>query len=375
MRIASKKKEMQSGMQLLLRGTVFFVLLFVCVNVFSQHTLTICSGQSFDFRPPGAASSLRYTWGVPVVAPAGSVNATPQGTAQEGVIQTLTSNITSPATVTYTVQASNNTNFTLAVTVNPLPRLTNSTATTSICSGASFVYTAASATSGTTISWNRAQVVDILPNTNASTGSINEALTNTSNVPVTANYIYTLSANGCTNTQTVSVIVNPTPTLNSSLTPADVCSGSQFSYTPTSTQSDINFTWTRSTIAGISNPAASGTNSPDETLINTTLASIPVNYTYNLLSTATGCTNTQIVATNLKPLPTLSSSTSNDVRCSGTSFVYTAASATTGTTITLSRAQVVDITPNTNASTGNINEALTNTSNIPVTSSYIGGIS
>jgi gliding motility-associated-like protein len=367
-------KGEQIGLQrqrISIRTVLFLLFLLIGQALFSQHTLTICSGQSFDFRPPGAASSLRYTWGVPVVAPAGSVNATPQGTPQEGVIQTLTSNITSPATVTYTVQASNNTNFTLAVTVNPLPRLTNSTATTSICSGASFVYTAASATSGTTISWNRAQVVDILPNTNASTGSINEALTNTSNVPVTANYIYTLSANGCTNTQTVSVIVNPTPTLNSSLTPADVCSGSQFSYTPTSTQSDINFTWTRSTIAGISNPAASGTNSPDETLINTTLASIPVNYTYNLLSTATGCTNTQIVATNLKPLPTLSSSTSNDVRCSGTSFVYNPTSTLGGTTITWSRASIAGISPSAGLGTGNINEVLVNSSNLtPATVTY-----
>lgn len=371
MRFLSKKKDYRCGVQHFFRCAVFFAFLFTSIHAFSQHTLTICSGQSFNFAPPGAASSLTYTWGVPVVAPVGSVNATPQGNPSTGVIQTLVNNTSATATVTYTVQASNNTNFTLVVTVQPLPRLTNSTATTSICSGASFVYTAASATTGTTFNWSRAQVVDILPNTSASTGSINEVLTNASDVPVTANYIYVLAANGCSNTQTVSVIVNPTPTLNSSLTPADVCSGSQFSYTPTSTQSDINFTWTRNITAGISNLAATGSNSPDETLINTTLSTIAVNYNYTLRSTATGCTNSQTVTTNLKPLPTLSSSTSNDVRCSGTSFVYNPSSTLGGTTITWSRASVAGISPSAGLGTGNINEILVNTSNLtPSTVTY-----
>ncbi|MFN3666747.1 MAG: PKD-like domain-containing protein, partial [Sediminibacterium sp.] len=255
---------------------IWIILLFVFAGnaAFSQHTLTICSGQSFDFKPPAASSSLTYTWGVPTVNPAGSVNATPQATPQTGVIQTLTNNTSDPATVTYNVQASNNTTFTLEVTVNPLPRLSGGTATANICSGQTFIYAASSATAGTTIAWNRSQVVNILPNTNNGTGSVSEALTNTSDVSLTSNYIYTLTANGCVNNQTVSVVVNPLPTLNSSLTPPDVCSGAQFSYTPSSTQSNINFTWTRSLTGGISNAASTGSNSPDETLINTTLANV-----------------------------------------------------------------------------------------------------
>nr|WP_294990238.1 PKD-like domain-containing protein [uncultured Sediminibacterium sp.] len=352
---------------------IWIILLFVFAGnaAFSQHTLTICSGQSFDFKPPAASSSLTYTWGVPTVNPAGSVNATPQATPQTGVIQTLTNNTSDPATVTYNVQASNNTTFTLEVTVNPLPRLSGGTATANICSGQTFIYAASSATAGTTIAWNRSQVVNILPNTNNGTGSVSEALTNTSDVSLTSNYIYTLTANGCVNNQTVSVVVNPLPTLNSSLTPPDVCSGAQFSYTPSSTQSNINFTWTRSLTGGISNAASTGSNSPDETLINTTLANVPVTYNYNLQSTATGCTNTQAITMNVKPIPNLSSSTSNDVRCSGTSFIYNPTSSLGGTSITWSRAAVAGISPSGGLGSGNINEVLVNTTaTTPATVTY-----
>jgi len=371
MRILYRKKEHFRRPQRFIISLIVFISIFLVREVHAQHTLTICSGESFNFTPAGDASSLQYTWNVPTVAPAGSVNATPQGTPQAGVIQTLTNNTTGVATVTYQVTRSNNTQFTLQVTVNPRPVLTNSTSTTSICSGQSFIYTAASATTGTTISWVRAQVVDILPNTSNSTGSINEALTNTSNVSITTNYLYTLSANGCTNNQTVSVIVNPTPTLNSSLTPPNVCSGNQFSYLPSSSQADINFTWTRALTAGISNPASSGVNSPDETLINTTLTAIPINYVYTLQSTATGCSNSQTISTNVNPLPTLSSSTANQVRCSGTAFTYNPLSSLGGTTITWSRASVAGISPSAGLGTGNINEVLVNSSNLtPATVVY-----
>jgi hypothetical protein len=45
-------------------------------------------------------------------------------------------------------------------------------------------------------------------------GNINETLTNTTSAPVNVTYVYTLTANGCVNTQNVVVTVNPVSTVN-----------------------------------------------------------------------------------------------------------------------------------------------------------------
>ncbi|HCL05067.1 MAG TPA: hypothetical protein DHW64_03475, partial [Chitinophagaceae bacterium] len=350
---------------------LMILLVFSVSYAFGQHTLTICSGGNPNFAPAGNPSSLRYTWGVPTVAPAGAVAVSPQNTPQVTVNQTLVNNTSNPAVVTYNVAVSDGSSFTLDVTVNPTPRLSNSTATTSICSGANFNFTISSATAGTSFNWVRPLSTGITPNTNTGNGNISEALTNTGSNPLTATYQVTLSANGCNNVQSIAVVVNPLPALNSSLLPADVCSGSQFVYNPTSDQSNINFNWSRSTVAGISNAAATGTNSPNELLTNTTLTPIAVPYIYNLVSTATGCVRTQTVTVEVNPLPTLSSSTANAVICSGTSFNYNPASALGGTSIAWSRATIVGISPNSGVGNGNISEVLVNNSNLnPVTVTY-----
>lgn len=371
---ALERKKLRATHVTLWKKLLFVLCILFSSQIYAQtETLTICSGESINFAPAGNPSSIRYTWAVPTVAPASSVSgATPQATSQVGVIQTLTNNTANPATVTYVVSQTVGSPFTLIVTVNPTPRLTNSTATTSICSGQTFIYTAASATTGSTITWTRALSTGITPNTNNGTGSISEALSNITTNPLTATYIYTLTANGCTNQQNLSVIVNPLPVLNSSLTPPAACSGSAFVYTPTANQSpNVNFNWSRAAVAGISNAAATGTGNPNETLINTTLAGITVNYVYALSNTATGCTNTQTVTTSVTPTAALNSSTSNQTICSGSSFNYNPTSLIGGASITWSRAAAAGISPASGLGNGNISEVLVNNSNIaPVTVTY-----
>ena len=136
-------------------------------------------------------------------------------------------------------------------------------------------------------------------------GQYKEVLTNTTALPISVRYVYTLTANGCQNPTTfnVDVIVNPSPTLSSGLNPPAVCSGTLFSYNPTSNTPGTTFAWSRAVVAGISNPAASGTDNPNETLINTTNLTVNVTYVYTL--TANGCTNTQNVVVGVKPSPTV----------------------------------------------------------------------
>ena len=88
----------------------------------------------------------------------------------------------------------------------PIPALSGSL-TASATSSAVFNYTAASSTGGTTFAWSRAAVAGISNGANNGTGNISETLVNTTASPVNVTYVYTLTANGCTNTQNVVVTV------------------------------------------------------------------------------------------------------------------------------------------------------------------------
>ena len=80
------------------------------------------------------------------------------------------------------------------------------------------------------------------------------------------------------------VTVGATYALTSTLTPADICSGTAFSYTPTSTDTTGTpvFNWSRAAVPGISNAAATGTGNPMEILNNYTYYAVPVTYNYSV---------------------------------------------------------------------------------------------
>ena len=180
-------------------------------------------------------------------------------------------------------------NETKTVTIYEKPVLTSELTPQGICSNEVFTYYPTSDTPGTTFSWSRSVVSGISNPAGTGTGNPDEYLENTTNDPIAVTYTYTLSANGCSNTQDVVVVVTKKPELTSSLTPPDICSGTTFSYTPTSDISGTDYPWTRAAVAGISNPASSGTGDPNEVLINTTSNPIGVTYLYTLNSN--GCEN------------------------------------------------------------------------------------
>jgi hypothetical protein len=199
------------------------------------------------------------------------------------------------ATTTFNVLASNTCSVqmvnTVTVTVNPLATLSSSLTPPAICSNTAFSYAPTSATPSTTFNWSRSAVVGISNSAASGSGNPNETLINTSATPVSVTYAYTLIANGCTNPTpfNVVVVVNPTPTLTSTLTPPAVCDGNPFQYIPASGTPGTTFSWSRAAVAGISNPAASGTDDPNETLYN--LTTLPVNVTYVYTLSANGCAN------------------------------------------------------------------------------------
>ena len=110
--------------------------------------------------------------------------------------------------------------------VDSTASLSSSLTPPAICSGANFTYVPTSATAGATFSWTRPAVTGIsnAAITTAQSTNPNETLVNTTSAPVTVNYDYTVTGAGCSNNQTVAVVVNPKPTAGFTAFPLSSCS-------------------------------------------------------------------------------------------------------------------------------------------------------
>ncbi len=161
----------------------------------------------------------------------------------------------------------------------------------------------------------------------------------------------------------VIVTVVALPTLSSSLTPPDICDGSVFNYAPASTTPGAVFSWTRPFIGGISNPTASGSGNPMETLYNLTYYTVAATYNYTI--SGGGCINHQSVVVNVTPKPNLTSATSAGNICNGATFSYLPTGTIPATSFAWSRAAIYGITPATSSGTGSISEALYNGTSAP----------
>ncbi len=314
----------------------------------------ICDSTMFVYGSSSATSGTTYSWSRAVVT--GISN--PAASGVDTIREVLWNNTTEPVMVTYvdTLMANGCMNTqSITVTVNPRPMLTTPTSLPGQCDSMLFFYVPASATTGTTFAWSRGAITGISNAAAHGADTISEILINTSPNPITVTYIDTLTANGCINTQPVTVVVYPKPMLSSALTPPGICDSAIFNYTPMSLTLGTGFTWVRPFVLGINAAADSGSNNPNEQLINTTNDNLDVTYHYTL--TANGCTNKQNVVVVVHPTPVLSSALTPST-CSGEVFNYTPTSYTFGTTFAWTRGAVTGITPATGAGSGNVSETL-----------------
>jgi gliding motility-associated-like protein len=226
---------------------------------------TICVGASVTFSGSGAAT---YTWN----------NGVTNGVAFAPV-----------ATTTYTVTGTDvngciNTDQ-VTVTVNPLP-IVNAGLDQTVCSGTPLTLNGSGATS---YSWD-----------NSVTNGV--AFTPVS----TAVYTVTGTSLGCTNTDQVTVTVNPLPIVNAGLDQT-VCAGSSVTLNGSGA---TTFTWNNGINNGVVfTPAATTT----YTVTGTTPA---------------GCTSSDQVLVTVNPIPTVNAGLDQTV-CSGTSVTLTATGAST----------------------------------------------
>ena len=172
----------------------------------------VCGGnQLYTYSIQSVANAVAYNWAVPegatIIGSASGTNIQVRFSANT-TNNVKSENITVQVSVQCTTAASKSS--TLNVNVNPTPTLSSSLTPAAVCNGSAFVYEPSSSVTGTTFSWTRAAVGGNAAKNG--TGSISEILVNTGSSPITVTYAYTLlSASGCSNTQNVSVTVNPTP--------------------------------------------------------------------------------------------------------------------------------------------------------------------
>ncbi|MCE1198251.1 MAG: gliding motility-associated C-terminal domain-containing protein, partial [Marinilabiliales bacterium] len=329
----------------------------------------ICSGSGFSYIPTASLAGANITWSRALVAGISNPQATGSGAVNETLVNTTTAEV--DVTYVFTLSTGSCVNVqNVVVPVNPLPLLSSSLSPPAVCNNSLFTYFPSSIMAGATFTWSRAAVAGISNAAAAGSGNVSETLINTTSQPVNVTYVYTIFANGCNNNQNVVVTVYPTPLMTSTLNPTPVCSGSVFSYVPTSSSAGVVFNWTRSAIAGITNPSASGTGNPNETLVNTSGLPLTVNYVYSLVFN--GCLNpvTYTVGVVVYPATTLSSGLNPPPICSGTTFSYVPTSSTAGVTFNWNRVAKPGISNPAATGSGNPSEVLINTTNSPITVTY-----
>ncbi len=337
-------------------------------DVVPSSNQTLCNGDTtatIHFTGSVTGTVFNWTNTDPSIGLAGS------GTGNIASF-TATNSTTAPVTAVITVNTIANSctggSNSFTIVVNPTPVLSSLLNPPAICDNTIFSYTPTSLTSGTTITWFRDAVTGISNPAATGIGNPNEILLNITPNPVTVVYIDTLSANGCLNTQPVTVVVNPTPVLTSTLFPAAVCSGTGFTYVHTSLTSGTTFNWSRDFVPGITNPASTGADTIRETLINSTPNPVPVVYMDTLK--ANGCVNVQAINVTVNPKPVLTTPTSIAAICDSSSILYVPESATTGTTFFWSRPAITGIANAAANGADTIRETLYNNVAYPVLVTY-----
>lgn len=326
--------------------------LVVTINptpVIPTLNLTICSGETINFAPSNIPSGTIYTWTTPNVT--GNITGgSAQSVAQPQIIQTLTNPTNSIQTATYIVStvsgaagACAGNPFTLIVTVNPKPVISN--LTVSACSNSLFNTTPinGSPTSsvivpiGTTYTWSIPQMNGGITGgiAGVSSQTITGTLINPTSSAETAIYTVTPTsgvAGSCIGSNfTVTITVNPTPVIPN--TSASICSENAFLISPVNVlPSSIvppgtTYSWLAPSITGgiTGGSAQSNQSTISQALTNPTTIVQTATYIVTPASGSAGSCqgNPFTILVNVNPKPIIPDRTASV--CSGTPFSITVA--------------------------------------------------
>ena len=314
-------------------GSIFTVTITVNAKpVIPSQTISSCSGSTVVFAannlPPSiiVPSGTIYTWTVPSNP---NVTGESNQTAASTIFsQTLTNTTNAPQSLVYTVTPRTSScigsSFAITVTVNPKPKVANTT--TAICSGSRFTFTPSSTVTGNLIPigirylWSTpATPLSLTGGASGSGSSITGLLSNSSAVVQNAVYTVTpfyvgISGDTCVgNTFLLIVTVNPLPPVVVNPNPAIICYGN--SITLSATGAD-RYTW-----------------SPAVGLSDTTSAVVSANptsttiYIVNGVNQTTGCSKVAEVVVTVNPTPAVTVTPLNTILCKGYSTTLIASGA------------------------------------------------
>lgn len=336
----------------------------------------ICSGSTFSYVPTSNFPGTAFIWVRDSIP--GIQNAPTSGYAD--INEILFDTLGDPVTAKYRFSllyngCLNAKTQVVSVVVNPQPMLSSPIKPTAICSENFFNYTPVSSTRDVAFSWSRSYVVGITQPLTSGSNSISEKLTNTTFNTVQVPYVFTLTANGCTNQQTVYEIVNPVLTLNNQTTP--VCSGTNFNITPPNSVGAV-FLWSR---PSLDNGLVGGTENTIIPLGSVTgslknLTDFPAIAVYDLTPIIPGASSGGCLGNPFKlsvvvnPIPVLSSPKSLPAICSGTPFTYIPVSNTPGTIFSWTRDSTVGLSNPSSRGSFLIDETLLDTTINPVKVTY-----
>jgi gliding motility-associated-like protein len=179
----------------------------------------------------------------------------------------------------------------VTVYVNPVPHITISNDT--ICEGEAAQLQANSTIPNTSFTWN--------------TGFSGNPLTVTPTSTTT--YSVTGTSNGCSNSATASVVVNPVPSLNITATKTIICQGETTELTASASVAGSTFLW------------STGDNPPSITVSPNTTTSYSVTVT-----SPDQCSNSAQITIMVNPIPSLSLSASDQEICQGENITIQAIS-------------------------------------------------
>lgn len=190
--------------------TVYYTVTNTCGTARAMHLITVnplpavglisgvptlCAGSSITLTDTTAGGTWSSSSAIATVSTTGTVSGLSAG------IVVISYAVTNSCGTTYMPDT---------VRVFGLPSLT-SPATATVCDSILFNYTPTSDSSGATFAWTRPVASGISNAVGSGTSSIAEFLDNVTTSPINVIYVFTISKNGCANTQNLTVTMNPTP--------------------------------------------------------------------------------------------------------------------------------------------------------------------
>ncbi|RYF23566.1 MAG: PKD domain-containing protein [Flavobacteriales bacterium] len=300
----------------------------------------ICYGSIADVQGSISGSYTQFRWVGAGIFSAGNGFTSDITKLNTTYTPTIAEQNSGSATIQLLVNTglSNCTQVERTIVLNILPRNRQTNQTLVICTGDKATYTPTSSVTGSTFTWTATNA-----DGNASgfsttgSGNIDETIINSNaNNPAIVVYTITPESNGCVGEPfTLTVTVNPRPSVSTNVVKPVICSGDLTDITLTSNFIGAKFTWTSTATAGITgNSAKSNLNDVtaiNDRLINNGTTVGTVTYIITPLSSGSCGGSPVTVTVNVDPQPTTPNAGVDEILCNVTSFALKGNTPTVGT--------------------------------------------